>query len=138
MYVNTSGLGQKSAGEEMIPMVARMEMKLGTHVYYIREKKIEVGRFTGGVQISSNGDINRTRISTLLSSDSDVPSHAAVDTPFHGYITVPGHPGQEGGQEREEKGQEGRGDRRRGVNDVREGGREDKKQEKTGGKGVKK
>ena len=92
--------------------------------------------FTGGAQVSSNGGINRTRICTLPSSDSDVPSHTAVCTPFHRYITVPGHPGQEGGQE--ETGEEGvrKG---RGVNDVREGGKTRKDgMEGSEGEGVKK
>ena len=61
--------------------------------------------FTGGAQVSSNGGINRTRICTLPSSDSDVPSHTAGCTPFPRYITVPGYPGQEEGQE--ETGDEG-------------------------------
>ena len=57
----------------------------------------------GAVQVSSDGHVYWARVSTLLSIDSDVPSHAAVSTALHRYVPIPRHPGNRGEEQREEK-----------------------------------
>ena len=55
-------------------------------------------RLTVAVNVGSDGDINRARVSTFCVVDCDVPSHAAVSAPLNCHIAIPRHSERGGGK----------------------------------------